>query len=117
MPRPAAGKKMAWEEWAAGSVMTSSPTMMKLGQWRITDGRIISTASPRGASAARGAAPQHHCEQHSLYREQHQNGAVAVPLWSNGKVDTYSFRSWGDLMAAVWSTEENKDYGYMDFYM
>jgi hypothetical protein len=49
--------------------------------------------------------------------EQHQNGAVAVPLWSNGKVDTYSFRAWGDLMAAVWSTEENKDYGYMDFYM
>jgi hypothetical protein len=49
--------------------------------------------------------------------EQHQNGATAVPLWSDGKVDTYSFRSWGDLMAAVWSTEENKDYGYMDFYM
>jgi hypothetical protein len=48
---------------------------------------------------------------------QHQNEASAVPLWSNGKVDTYSYRAWGDLMAAVWSTEEDKDYGYMDFYM
>ena len=49
--------------------------------------------------------------------EMHQNGALAVPLWSNGKVDTYSFRAWGDLMAAVWSTEDNKNYSYMDFYM
>ena len=49
--------------------------------------------------------------------EEHQSGAVAVPLWDNGKVDTYSMRAWGDLMAAVWSTEDNKDYGYMDFYM
>ena len=48
--------------------------------------------------------------------EEHQHGAVAVPLWDNGKVDTYSMRAWGDLMAAVWSTEDNKDYGYMDFY-
>lgn len=46
-----------------------------------------------------------------------QNGYAAVPMWSNGMVDLYSFRGWGDLMAAVWSTEENKDYGYMDFYM
>lgn len=46
-----------------------------------------------------------------------QNGYAAVPVWSNGTVDLYSFRAWGDLMAAVWSTEEDKDYGYMDFYM
>lgn len=46
----------------------------------------------------------------------HQEGCEAVPLWSNGKVDTYSYRAWGDLMAAIWSTEENRDYSYMDFY-
>jgi hypothetical protein len=49
--------------------------------------------------------------------EQHQNGYKAVPLWSNGKVDTYSYRAWGDLMAAVWSTEDDKNYNYMTFYM
>ena len=49
--------------------------------------------------------------------EEHQNGALSVPLWDNGKVDTYSMRSWSDLMAAVWSNEDGKDYGYMDFYM
>src|ERR1700733_6780739 len=38
-----------------------------------------------------------------------QFGDAAVALWSNGKVDTYSFRAWGDLMAAVWSTEDDKD--------
>jgi len=49
--------------------------------------------------------------------EEHQQGAKAIPLWDNGKVDTYSFRAWGDLMAAVWSTEENTDYNYLSFYM
>jgi hypothetical protein len=49
--------------------------------------------------------------------EQQQNRAEVCPLWSNGKADTYSFRAWGDLMAAIWSTEDNKDYSYMDFYM
>lgn len=44
-------------------------------------------------------------------------GYDTVPLWSNGKVDIYSWRGWGDLMAAVWSSEEDKDYCYMDFYM
>jgi hypothetical protein len=45
------------------------------------------------------------------------NGYKTVPLWSNGKVDTYSWRAWGDLMAAVWSEEDNTDYDYMSFYM
>lgn len=46
----------------------------------------------------------------------HQEGNETVPLWDNEKVDTYSYRAWGDLMAAIWSTKENKDYSYMDFY-
>lgn len=50
--------------------------------------------------------------------DQHQHsGYRSVPLWSDGKVDTYSYRAWGDLMAAIWSTEDDKDYSYMDFYM
>jgi hypothetical protein len=32
-------------------------------------------------------------------------------------VATFSYRGWGDIMAAIWSEEENKDYNYMDFYM
>ena len=48
---------------------------------------------------------------------EHQNGVHAIPLWDNGRVDTYSYRAWGDLMAAVWSTEDDKNYSYMDFYM
>lgn len=47
---------------------------------------------------------------------EHQSGALAVPLFPDGKVATYSYRAWGDLMAAVWSEEENKDYSYMSFY-
>lgn len=49
--------------------------------------------------------------------EKQENGWNVVPLWSNGKVDTYSWRAWGDLMAAVWSSKDNKDYCYTDFYM
>jgi len=50
--------------------------------------------------------------------EEHQHSNYkSVPLWDNGKVDTYSYRAWGDLMAAVWSTEDNQDYSYMSFYM
>ena len=47
---------------------------------------------------------------------EHQFNYEACPLWDNEKTDTYSMRAWGDLMAAIWSTEENKDYSYMDFY-
>lgn len=49
--------------------------------------------------------------------EEHQNGENTVPLFEDNTIATYSYRAWGDLMAAVWSEEENKDYCYMDFYM
>ena len=49
--------------------------------------------------------------------EDHQNADDGVPVFSDGTVLVLSWRAWGDLMAAVWSTEENKDYCYMDFYM
>ena len=49
--------------------------------------------------------------------DDHQTSEYGVPQFTDGKVASFSYRAWGDLMAAIWSTEENKDYGYMDFYM
>jgi hypothetical protein len=50
--------------------------------------------------------------------DEHQYSSIqSVPLWDDDTVDTYSYRAWGDLMAAIWSTEDNRDYNYMDFYM
>ena len=40
-----------------------------------------------------------------------------VPLFDNNTVGSFSYRAWGDIMAAIWSEAENKDYSYMDFYM
>jgi hypothetical protein len=48
--------------------------------------------------------------------QEHQYNS-GVPVFSDGKVATYTYRGWGDLMAAIWATEEDKDYHYMDFYM
>lgn len=50
--------------------------------------------------------------------DAHQNDSGGtVPLFSDGAVATFSFRGWGDLMAAIWSEAEGRDYSYMDFYM
>ena len=49
--------------------------------------------------------------------EQHQYGEGYIPVFSDGTIASFTYRSWGDLMAAVWSEEENKDYNYMHFYM
>lgn len=49
--------------------------------------------------------------------EQHQYKENCAPLFEDGTVALYSYRAWGDLMAAIWSEEENKDYSYFDFYM
>ena len=49
--------------------------------------------------------------------DAHQHQPGGVPVFSDGKFMRLSFRAWGDLMAAVWSEQENKDYNYMDFYM
>lgn len=47
--------------------------------------------------------------------DEHQT--TMVPLFSDGSIASFSYRGWGDLMAAIWSEEEDKDYCYMDFYM
>jgi len=48
---------------------------------------------------------------------EHQNSQQGAPLFSDNTAGTFSFRAWGDLMAAIWSEETNIDYSYMDFYM
>lgn len=48
----------------------------------------------------------------------HQEAHNGVPLFSDDTVSTFSFRAWGDLMAAIWNSEEpGATYQYMDFYM
>ena len=39
------------------------------------------------------------------------------PVFDDGTVLQCSYRAWGDLMAAIWSTEEDRDYSYIYFYM
>ena len=48
---------------------------------------------------------------------QHQFDPGGAPRFSDGSYGRFTFRAWGDLMAAIWATEENKDYHYMAFYM
>ncbi len=48
--------------------------------------------------------------------DDHQ--AAYVPVFSDGTCAIFSFRAWGDLLAAIYNTHENtSEYGYMDFYM
>ena len=47
----------------------------------------------------------------------HQWSDEGVPVFEDGTVAVFSYRAWGDLLAAIWSEEEDKDYSYMDFYM
>lgn len=47
----------------------------------------------------------------------HQSDACGCPVFSDGTTALFSYRAWGDIMAAIWSEHDGKDYGYMDFYM
>jgi len=38
-----------------------------------------------------------------------------IPLFNDETIACLSVCSWGDLMAAIWSEEEDKDYSYRDF--
>lgn len=39
-----------------------------------------------------------------------------VPLFSDGKVGEFTLRSWGDLMAAIYSTKQ-KPISYVEYYL
>lgn len=45
----------------------------------------------------------------------HQQGGDGVPLFSDNTVACFSMRAWGDLMAAIWNTEEDVDFSYIHF--
>jgi len=47
----------------------------------------------------------------------HQNSAAGVPVFDDGSVATFTYRSWGDLLAAIWADADGLDYSYVDFYM
>lgn len=57
-------------------------------------------------------------KQLKMTGDGHQHRPKGVPLFSDGTVSTFSYRGWGDLMAAIWNSEEpDRKYQYMDFYM
>jgi hypothetical protein len=47
---------------------------------------------------------------------QHQNSPRGVPLFEDGTVGMFTFRAWGDLMAAIATVKDGKDHHYMEFY-
>ena len=40
-----------------------------------------------------------------------------VPVFSDGKVGHFTYRGWGDLMAAIWTDKLKENFSYMDFYV
>lgn len=46
----------------------------------------------------------------------HQKQENGVPVFDDETIGSFSFRAWGDIMAAIWSDVEKKDYSYTDFY-
>ena len=48
--------------------------------------------------------------------EDHQGSPDGVPLFNDGTVGMFSFRGWGDLMAAIATVKDGQDHNYMEFY-
>lgn len=53
---------------------------------------------------------------HFITGRQHQNDDDGVPLFEDGTVGTFSYRAWGDLMAAIATVKDDKHHDYMEFY-
>ncbi len=47
----------------------------------------------------------------------HQEHAHGVLVLSDGHYMGCTYRDWGDLLAAVWSSKLGQQFSYMDFYM
>lgn len=47
----------------------------------------------------------------------HQTGKMGTPVLEGDLYMTFSYRSWGGVMADAWSCVDKVDYSYMDFYM
>ena len=52
-----------------------------------------------------------------LCGDEHQNNHDSIPEFNDGKFLALSMRAWGDLMAAIWAEERDRDYHYLEFYM
>lgn len=49
--------------------------------------------------------------------QDHQNALTGVPVFSDGTCLRASMRSWGYIMAAIYSVVDSTNLSYMDFYM
>lgn len=49
--------------------------------------------------------------------EEHQNSLTGVPVLSDGTCFRASMRSWGNIMASVYTGPNGEQLSYMDFYM
>jgi hypothetical protein len=49
--------------------------------------------------------------------DHHQDAPDGVPVFSDGTYGSFSYRAWGDIMAAIQTSKDNKDHHYMDYYM
>ena len=85
-------------------------------RWEDYASKFIGSAADKlkYAEALREYVIIHNIRETGAWHQTDDNG---VPLFEDDTVATFSYRAWGDIMAAVWSTEDNKDYHYMDFYM
>ena len=54
---------------------------------------------------------------YSFSGQDHQNELTGVPVFSDGTCLRASMRSWGYIMAAIYSEIEGKEITYMDYYM
>lgn len=54
---------------------------------------------------------------YSFSGQDHQNELTGVPVFSDGTCLRASMRSWGYIMAAIYSEIEGKEIAYMDYYM
>lgn len=46
-----------------------------------------------------------------------QENPKGIPVFNNGKLGLFTWRAWGDLLAATWAESEDVDYSYIDFCM
>lgn len=46
----------------------------------------------------------------------HQDDPDGTPLFDDGTVGSFSFRAWGDLMAAIATVKDGQPHNYMEFY-
>ena len=54
---------------------------------------------------------------YSFSGQEHQNSLTGVPVFSDGTCLRASMRVWGQIMAAVYSAVEGRNFSYMDFYV